>query len=427
MLSVPTHASSIRIGRMVPTGVPWYLPVSSLRSSHRFVMRLRLLRSCCTQYSASVLVVGLGVGRLAHVGHARGPLVLRREAWIRILVQARHQSLLWSDAAAVFVRKLLGVQGALLIFCQTFTAVVVVLASVKVHQGLLLLYSVNDLWHCVQILWLQRFWLYRSVFLSFGHGSRILVSDILVARVHEGSLFDALRCLARVRIVQSIKRTVEELCLLFSIVWSSCSDASHEILRNLVLSEYWIVIFPIDNWFWMVRAFSLILALQNVSGAIMGWLRAVSLKISLIEFVMWDSIALRRPVESSGLGGWILFAVLIHALNSSSTWLLCLYRSRKVSIGSFLPRVRGSISIKLRWILLIIAGLFNILWRRSSRAPKPLRRRGAIIICRTDIVDDVFESPSGILLGCVLRCQPTGGFTLRHLSLFQFCQVGFLI
>jgi hypothetical protein len=136
------------------------------------------------------------------------------------------------------VRKLLGVQGALLIFCQTLTAVVVVLASVKVHQGLLLLYSVNDLWHCVQILWLQRFWLYRSVFLSFGHGSRILVSDILVARVHEGSLFDALRCLARVRIVQSIKRTVEELCLLFSIVWSSCSDASHEILRNLVLSEY---------------------------------------------------------------------------------------------------------------------------------------------------------------------------------------------
>ena len=418
MLSVSTHASSTRVGSMVPAGVPWYLPISSLSSSHRFVMRLSMLRSCCTQYSASVLVLGLGIGRLAHVGHARGPLVLRREAWTRILVQTRHQSLLWSHAAAVFVRKLLRVHGALLIFCQTFTAVEVILSPVKVHQGLLLLYSVNNLRHCVQILCLQRFWLYRCVFLSFSHRSRILVNDILVARVHEGSLFDALRCCARVRIVQSVQRTVEELCLLFSIVWSPCSDASHEILRNLVLSENWIVIFPIDNRFWMVGAFSLILALQNVSSAIMGWLRTVSLKVSLIEFLMRDSIALRRPVESSRIGGWILFAVLIQTLNSSSTWLLCLYRSRKVSIGSFLPRVRGSIPIKLRWILLIIAGLFNVLRRRSSRAPKPLRRRGPIISCRTDIVNDVFESPSGILLSCVLRCQPTSRFTLRHLSLF---------
>ena len=261
MLSVPTHASSTHIGRMVPTWVPWTLAISSLRSSHRFVMRLSMLRSCCTQYSASVLVVGLGIGRLTHVGHARGPLVLRRKAWIRILVQARHQSLLWSDATTVFVRKLLGVQGALLIFCQAFTAIEVVLTPVKIRQGWLLLYSVNNLRDCVQILWLQRFWLYRSVFLSFGHGPWTLMSDTLVARVHECSFFDALRCLARVRIVQSVERTVEELCLLFSIVWPSCSDASHKILRNLVLSEYWIVIFPIDNWFWMVWTFGLVLAL----------------------------------------------------------------------------------------------------------------------------------------------------------------------
>ena len=150
----------------------------------------------------------------------------------------------------------------------------------------------------------------------------------------------------------------------------------------------------------------------------MWWLRAVSLKVSLIEFLMQDSIALRRPVESSRIGGWILFAVLIQTLNSSSTWLLCLYRSRKVSIGSFLPRVRRPIPIKLRCILLIIAGLFNVLRRRSSRAPKPLRRRSPIISCRTDIVNNVFESPSGILLSCVLRCQATSRFTLSHLSLF---------
>jgi hypothetical protein len=140
-----------------------------------------------------------------------------------------------------------------------------------------------------------------------------------------------------------------------------------------------------------------------------------------------SSITLRRSVESSGIVGRILFAVLIHTLNSSSTWLLRLYCSRKVSTGSFLPRVRGSISIKLRWILLIIAGLFDILWRRSSGAPQPLWRRGPTIIWHTDVVDNVFESSGGILLRCVLRCQPTGRFTLRHLSLFQFCQVGFLI
>ena len=151
----------------------------------------------------------------------------------------------------------------------------------------------------------------------------------------------------------------------------------------------------------------------------MRWLRAVSLKVSLIEFLMRDSsITLGRSVESSGIVGRILFAVLIHTLNSSSTWLLCLYRSRKVSIGSFLPRVRRSIPIKLRWILLIIAGLFNVLRRRSSRAPKPLRRRRPIISCRADIVNNVFESTSGILLSCVLRCQATSRFTLSHLSLF---------
>jgi len=279
-------------------------------------------------------------------------------------------------------------------------------------------------------MWLQCFRLYRSIFLSFVHRSWILVRDVLVASVHEGSFFDALRCLVRERIVKSVKRTVEELCLLFlceiSIVWSACSDASHEILRNLVLSEYWIVIFPIDNWFWMVKIFSLILVLQDISCSIMGWLRAVSLKISLIEFLVRESITLWWPVEPLAIMSGILFAVLIHTLDSSSSWLLCLYRSRIVSTGSFLPRVRRSISVKLRCILLIIAGLFNILWRRSSRASKRLWRRDPIIILHNDVVHDVFKSSSGILLRSVLRCQPTSWFALLQLCLFQFWQVGFL-
>ena len=415
---------------MVPTWVPWYLrhSINSMRFSHRFVIRLRMFCSCRTQYPTSVLVLRLCIGRLTHIADACGPLILRRKAWIRILVQAGQQSLLRCDAAAVFVRKLLGILGALLIFCQAFTAIEVVLTPVKIHHDLLLLCSVNDMWHCVQILWLQGFRLYRCIFLSFVHRSWILVSDVLVAWVREGSLFDALRSLVRERVVQSIKRTVEELCLLFSIVWSSCSYSSHEILWNLVLCKYRIVIFPIDNWFWMVWipfVFSLILALQDIPCSIMGWLRAVSLKISLIEFLMRDSVALRWSIECFAIMGRILFAVLIDTIDSSSSWLLGFYRPRIVSIGSFLPRVRWSISIKLRCILFIIACLFKILWRRSSRAPERWRR-APIIIWHNDIVDDVFKSSCGILLRRVLRCQATSWFTLLQLSLFQFGQVGLL-
>lgn len=415
---------------MVSAWVPWYLrhSISSMRFSHRFVIRLRMF-CCCTQYPASVLVLRLRIRRLTHIVDACGPLILRRKAWIHILVQAGQQSLLRCDAAAVFVRKLLGILGALLIFCQAFTAIEVVLAPVKIHHDLLLLCSINDMWHCVQILWLQGFRLYRSIFLSFVHRSWILVSNVLVAWVHEGSLFDALRSLVRERVVQPIERTVEELCLLFSIVWSSCSYSSHEILWNLVLCKYRIIIFPIDNWFWMVGVFSLILVLQNIPCSIktllVGWLRAVSLKISLIEFLMWDSIALRWSIEYFAIMRRILFAVLIDTVDSSSSWLLGFYRPRIVSIRSFLPRVRWSMSIKLRCILFIIACLFKILWRRSSRAPERWRR-APIIIWHNDVVHNVFKSSCGILLRRVLRRQATSRFTLLQLSLFQFCQVRLL-
>ena len=253
VLSMPTHTSSANIGGVASIWVSWNLhhPVSCMRFSHRFVICLRLLHSCCTQYPASILVLRLSIGRLTHIGNAGGPLILWRKAWIHILVQARHQSLLWSNATTVFVRKLLRVWGALLIFCQAFPAIQVVLA-IKIHCDLLLLLSIYHLRYRIQILWLQCFRLYRSIFLSFVNRSWILVSNVLIAWVHEASFFDALRCLIWERIVKSIKRTVEKLCLLFSIVWSTCSDATHEILWNLILSEHWIVILPIDNWFWMI-------------------------------------------------------------------------------------------------------------------------------------------------------------------------------
>lgn len=158
----------------------------------------------------------------------------------------------------------------------------------------------------------------------------------------------------------------------------------------------------------------------------MGWLGAVSLKISLIEFLVRYSIALGWPVEALAVMGRILFAMLIHSLDSSSSWLLCLHRSWVVPAGCFLSRVRLAIAIKLRCILLVIAGLFNILRRRSGRASQRLRRRSPIIVLHHDIVYDVFKSPSGILLRGVLRCQPTSRFALLQLCLFQFWQVGFL-
>ena len=159
----------------------------------------------------------------------------------------------------------------------------------------------------------------------------------------------------------------------------------------------------------------------------MRWLRAVSLEISLIEFLMRNSITLWRPVEPFAIMGRILFAVLVHTLDSGSSWLLSLYCSRIVSTWSFLSRVRLSISIELRCILLIIACLFDILRRRSSRASKRLRRCCSIIVLHDDIVYDVFKPSSRILLRSVLRCQPTGWFTFLHLRWFQFWQVGFLI
>lgn len=175
----------------------------------------------------------------------------------------------------------------------------------------------------------------------------------------------------------------------------------------------------------------LILRLWDITCSLLRWFRAIGLEISLIELLVWDAVVLWRPVvlclEALAVVGRILFAVLVHTLDSSSSRLLCLYRSRVVSTGSFLSRVWRAIAEELGCIFLVIANLLEILRRRGRRTSKRLRRSNTIIIWHNNVVDDVFESPSWILLRGVLRRQPTCRFALLQLRLFQFWQVGFLI